>query len=371
MSDTMPSGGQPNAATPPAPAETAEREALRDLRLRDFRPRPEVRLPAHQVPRPRFPAIDAHNHLGPAESPAPAARDPARLIATLDEMGVEMMVDLDGGWGAALEARVAAFERRFPGRFVHFARVDWPAALSAADPGAYAAAQLRDGIGRGARGLKVWKDLGLHLRDATGALAPVDDARFDPLWAAAGELGVPVLIHVGDPAAFFRPLDATNERAEQLLRRPEWHFYPGFPPLEEIIAQLERLVLRHPGTAFIGAHVGCYAEDLGRVGALLDRAPNYHIDISARLAELGRQPRATRALIEAHPDRVLFGTDSCAAPALNAIYYRFLETADEYFPHRPDPDDYTTGRWRIYGLGLPDALLRAVYRDNARLLLRL
>ncbi|MBA2277966.1 MAG: amidohydrolase family protein, partial [Chloroflexia bacterium] len=202
-------------------------------------------------------------------------------------------------------------------------------------------------------------------------LVPVDDERLDPLWDAAGELGVPVLIHVGDPAAFFRPLDATNERVEQLLKRPDWHFYPGYPSLEEIIGQLERVVLRHPATIFIGAHVGCYAEDLARVRSLLDRAPNYHIDISARHAELGRQPRMTRALIDAHPDRVLFGTDNCGNPAMNAIYYRFLETEDEYFSYRPDPDDYGTGRWRIYGLGLPDDLLRAVYRDNARRLLRL
>lgn len=353
------------------PTETAEREAMRDLPLRDFRPRAEVRLPEHHVSRPKFPVIDAHNHIGRDGVFKPGAEDPAQLVARLDEMGVETMVDLDGGWGEALDRRLADYAGRYPGRFIHFARVDWTAALAREDLGAFAAAQLRDGIERGARGLKVWKDLGLEFHDAHDRLVPVDDERLDPLWATAGELGVPVLIHVGDPAAFFRPLDATNERIEQLIKRPDWHFYPGYPSLEAIIGQLERVVLRHPGTVFIGAHVGCYAEDLGRVRSLLDQAPNYHIDISARHAELGRQPRATRALIEAHPDRVLFGTDVTANPAMNRIYYRFLETEDEYFPYRPDPDDYGTGRWRISGIGLPDDLLRAVYRDNARRVLGL
>jgi len=173
------------------------------------------------------------------------------------------------------------------------------------------------------------------------------------------------MIHVGDPAAFFRPLDHRNERAEQLIKRPEWHFYPDYPGLQELLSQLERVVLRHSRTIFIGAHAGCYAEDLGWVGSLMDRAPNWYIDLSARLAELGRQPRATRKLIEAHPERILFGTDVCGQPQENAIYYRFLETDDEYFSYRPDPDDYINGRWRIAGLGLPDELLRAIYRDNA------
>jgi predicted TIM-barrel fold metal-dependent hydrolase len=368
------------ARQPAGPADTPA-DALRDLPLREFRPRAEVYLPAHQVPRPRFPAIDAHNHLGKDGAANFATRDPRDLVALLDEVGVETMVDLDGGWGEALDARIARYGRAFPGRFVHFVRMDsphgaggdlWSAALATADPGAYAAGQLRDAVRRGARGLKVWKDFGLSIHDAGGALLPVDDARLDPLWSAAGELGVPVLIHVGDPAAFFQPLDATNERLEQLIERPEWHFYPGYPSLEEIIGQLERLVLRHPATTFIGAHVGCYAENLARVGALLDRAPNYHVDVSARHAELGRQPRVTQAFIAAHPDRVLFGTDNLAFNrAMYPIWYRFLETEDDYFSYRPDPDDYTTGRWRIYGLGLPDELLRAVYRDNARRVLRL
>jgi predicted TIM-barrel fold metal-dependent hydrolase len=308
-------------------------------------------------------------HLGPEFSCGWYGRDAAELVPVLDEMGVETIVDMDGGWGEHLDARIAGYQARFPGRFIHFARVDWQAALLADDPGAYAAKQLRDSVRRGAKGLKVWKDLGLRLCDVQNQLVPVDDQRLDPLWAAAGELRIPVLIHVGDPVAFFQPLDNRNERVEQLIKRPEWHFYPHFPSFEQIIDQLEQMVLRHPNTIFIGAHVGCYAENLAWVGALMDRAPNWHVDISARVAELGRQPRATRALIKAHPDRILFGTDTCGRPEENAIYYRFLETEDEYFSYRPDPNDYCNGRWRIYGLGLSDDLLRAVYRENARRIL--
>ncbi len=344
---------------------------MHELLLKDFRPRAEVRLPEHRVTRPKFPAIDAHIHLGPEFSCGWYGRDAAELVPVLDAMGVEMVVDLDGGWGEDLDERIAAYQGRFPGRFLHFARVDWQTALLLEHPGEYAAEQLRDSVRRGARGLKVWKDLGLSFRDRHGQLVAVDDERLDPLWRAAGELHAPVMIHVGDPAAFFRPLDNRNERAEQLMKRPEWHFYPDFPSLEEILSQLERVVLRHPNTIFIGAHVGCYAENLAWVSSLMDRAPNWHVDLSARIAELGRQPRATRKLIEDRPDRVLFGTDVCGDPEENAIYYRFLETEDEYFSYRPDPDDYINGRWRIYGLGLSDDLLRAVYSENARRVLGL
>jgi predicted TIM-barrel fold metal-dependent hydrolase len=339
---------------------------LRDLRLRDFRPRSELRVQRHEVSRPRFPVVDAHVHIRHWDE---EGRRPEELVALMDEMGVETVVDLDGYWEETLDRRIERYQSRYPDRFVIFGRVDIGAAMRSSDPGARAAAQLRDNVRRGARGLKVWKDFGLHIRDGADRLVPVDDERLDELWAAAGELGVPVLIHVGDPAAFFRPLDADNERVVELLRHPDWHFYPGFPSLEDIVGQLERLVRRHPATTFIGAHVGCYPEDLGWVGALMDVAPNWHVDIAARVPELGRQPRATRRLIERHPDRVLFGTDHLGPPALNAIYYRFLETDDEYFPYSVDPHRFGSGFWHISGAALPDELLRAVYRDNARRIL--
>jgi predicted TIM-barrel fold metal-dependent hydrolase len=195
-----------------------------------------------------------------------------------------------------------------------------------------------------------------------------DDPRLSDVWDAAGELGLPIWIHVADPLAFFEPLDATNERIEELLEHPDWWFgdRDRFPPFERIIEALEAVVAAHPHTTFIGVHVGCYAEDLVWVGRMLETYANFNVDIAARIAELGRQPRAARKLVSAHPDRVLFGTDDFPPNRETyAIYFRFLETDDEHFPYSPD-EVPPQGRWAISGLGLPDDVLRAVYAENAR-----
>jgi predicted TIM-barrel fold metal-dependent hydrolase len=230
-------------------------------------------------------------------------------------------------------------------------------------------------VALGARGLKVWKTLGLRLRDTEGKLIPVDDPRLDHLWATAGELNIPVLIHIADPVAFFTPLDRFNERWEELHEHPDWHFYPtrpkgdllspDFPSFDEIMEQFETMLRRHPSTDFIGAHVGCYAENLGWVGRVMDACPNFYADISARIAELGRQPYTARDFFNNHQDQIVFGTDSQPDPRTYATYYRFLETRDEYFNYgREQPPG--VGRWQIYGLYLPDDVLKKVYADNAR-----
>jgi predicted TIM-barrel fold metal-dependent hydrolase len=241
------------------------------------------------------------------------------------------------------------------------------------------AARLRDAAAAGARGLKVWKLLGLRARDGAGRLVAVDDARLDPLWATAEELRLPVTIHVADPIAFFEPLDRTNERYEELCAHPDWHFWPvrergrpemdGFPGFDELIDGLEAVIAGHPGTTFIGAHVGCAAEDLGRVDGMLARYKNWHVDLAARIAELGRQPYTTRDFVIRWADRVLFGTDAPPDPAAWSVYARFLETRDESFAYDPDGGPGSQGRWRIHGLGLPEDVLRAVYVGNARRLI--
>lgn len=355
--------------------------AADDLRLGEFRPRQELRAPGTNVVRPRYPAIDAHNHLGSPFGGDWAGRSAAELGTVMDAAGVEGIVDLDGGWGEALRAEIQRWQAALPGRVAVFAGLDY--ARWADDPafGETEAARLREGVAAGARGLKVWKLLGLRARDPGGRLVPVDDPRLDPLWAAAGELGVPVTIHVADPIAFFRPLDAANERWEELREHPDWHFWPtrppgdpsapGFPPFDELIDGLEAVVARHPSTTFIGAHVGCAAEDLARVSTILDRCPNFHVDIAARIAELGRQPYTARAFVERWADRVLFGTDMAPDEGWWALYARFLESADESFAYDVDPGEAPTqGRWRIHGLHLPDDVLRRVYRDNALRLIR-
>ena len=288
---------------------------------------------------------------------------------------MQAIVNLDGQWGDTLRAEIARYVEPYPGRFVVFASVDYD--NWAADPqfGETEARRLRESAAAGARGLKIWKVLGLRARDAQGRLIPIDDPRLDPLWATAGELGLPVMIHVADPVAFFQPLDRHNERWEELHAHPDWHFFPtrprghlddpGFPSFAELMEQFANLLLRHPATTFIGAHVGCNAEDLDWVGRMLDACPNFYVDIAARLAELGRKPYSTRDFFLRYQDRILFGTDAPADAGMYRLHYRFLETRDEYFPYGIG-DRPGQGRWRIYGLGLPDDVLRKVYLDNAR-----
>ena len=351
-----------------------------ELRLAAFRPRSALRVQAHQVPSPRYPAIDAHNHLGSAFGGEWATRDPTQLIDALDRSGVERLVDLDGGQGDALSSEIDRWQRRWPDRISVFAGLDYEAWATDPDFGETEAASLRDSVARGARGLKVWKLLGLRARDSRGDLVAIDDPRLDPLWNAAAELDLPVVIHIADPIAFFEPLDATNERWEELHGHPDWHFWPtrpaelvdapGFPPFDELLAAFGRLLDRHPGTTFVGAHVGCAAEDLRLVGRLLDDHPNLSVDIAARLGELGRQPYSTREFFIRHADRILFGVDMSPDPAIYAIHYRFLETFDESFDYGTE-DVPGQGRWQIHGIGLPDDVLAKVYAGNAGRILRL
>ena len=362
-----------------------------DLLLRDHRPRSRLRGAATPVVGPSMAAIDAHNHLGSTPfSGRWATGTAAELAAVMEASAIAALVDLDGGWGEALRRELARWAP-LGERVAVFAGLDYAMWGERDDFGEEEARRLRAGVAAGARGLKAWKPLGLTAHDPSGRLVAVDDPRLDPLWAAAGETGVPVTIHVGDPIAFFDPLDATNERYEELLEHPDWHFWPtrpsgrpdlpGFPPFDELIDGLEAVVARHPETTFIGAHVGCVAEDLARVEAMLAAHPNWHVDIAARIAELGRRPYSARDLLLRFPDRVLFGTDAPPDRAWWATYARFLETRDESFqyepPDAPDapgspdapPPPGSQGRWRIHGLGLPAEVLRLLYAANARRLL--
>jgi predicted TIM-barrel fold metal-dependent hydrolase len=335
--------------------------------LRDFRPRSQLVTKASAVRAPRFPVIDAHNHLMQPFGGGWDERPPGELVESLDAAGVRSFVDLDGGWGEEhLHAHLDRIKNHAPERFHMFGGVKWDAWADQGNKfGDWAAARLRDQAARGAEGLKVWKPFGLHVKDERGELAKVDDPRLDVLWATAGELGLPVTIHVADPVAFFEPLGPENERWEELQAHPDWHFpSPPFPAFAAILGGLAALVARHPKTTFIGAHVASYSENLGWVGALLDRCPNFYVDISQRIAELGRQPYSSRRFFERYADRILFGIDVGAEIETYQVYYRFLETDDEYFDYDPT-GRRNQGRWRIYGLGLPDDVLRKIYFENA------
>jgi predicted TIM-barrel fold metal-dependent hydrolase len=339
--------------------------------LRDYIPQSKLVVPETKITTPRFPVIDAHNHLGGFDGEEWGGwykRPVSELLDLLDEVGVETYIILDGGWGEdILRQDLDKYKAAAPERFAVYGGVNWAAwSDHPHDFGEWAAARLRKQAEWGAQGLKVWKILGLEIRDPDGKLVPVDDPRLDPIWATAGELNLPVTIHVSDPVAFFDPIDHTNERWEELQAHPDWQFTsPPFPSFMTVMGQFANLVKRHPETVFVGAHFGCYSENLGWVGDLLDQCPNFNVDISARISELGRQPYTARDFFLKYADRILFGTDEPPNADLYRLYYRFLETRDEYFDYGIE-EAPVRGRWRIYGLYLPDEVLAKVYHGNAK-----
>lgn len=342
------------------------------LLLDEFAPRSELVSTASPVERPRVPVIDAHNHLGVEFGGGWDRRPVGELLDVLDEAEVRCLVDLDGGWSEQLlDAHLAHFKEAAPDRFACFGGVDWAAWPAHGDRfPEWAASRLVAQVRRGAQGLKVWKHFGLRVVDHHGRRVPVDDARLDPVWSTAAELGIPVTIHVADPVAFFRPLDRHNERYGLLHEHPEWHVGgPGYPPFDTLMEELASLVARQKATVFVGAHVGCYAENLAWVSDLLDRCPNFHVDIGMRLDELGRQPYTARRFIVRHRDRVLFGADLPAEVSMYRLHYRFLETEDEHFPG--PCGDQPGKHWRLTALNLPDDVLGDVYHANAARLLGL
>ena len=346
---------------------------MQSMLLKQYRPTPRLVTRITLVTKPRFPVVDAHNHLGEAFGRGWDRKPFSQLIDQLDESGVQHYVDLDGGWGEdILDKHLSLFKANAPDRFSIFGGVAWDrwAEMGNAFPD-WAARRLQAQKERGAEGLKIWKPFGLHVRDANQRLVDVDDERLIPIWEMAGKLGLPVLIHVADPVAFFDPIDETNERWEELGNHPDWAFTsPPFPPFMHILDGLFRLVQRHPHTTFIGAHIGCYAENLGWVAQMLEACPNYFIDISARLGELGRQPYSARRFLIQYQDRVLFGSDMGPDPQEYKLYYRFLETDDEYFNYNTG-EVPAQGRWFVNGVYLPDEVLKKIYRTNAIKLLKL
>ncbi len=336
--------------------------------LSEYKPRTALMTHASSVRTPRFPVIDAHNHLAEPFGGGWDKRPVNELLDLLDEANVRVYVDLDGGWGEEiLHRHLDYFKAAAPERFRIFGYVDWSKWPELGNRfGEWAAACLIEQTRRGAEGLKIWKPFGLTVRDQNGKLVAVDDPRLDPLWITAGELHLPVIVHVADPVTFFWPVDAFNERWEQLQAHPDWQFpSPSFPSFETILTGFAKLVGRHPATTFIGAHVGCYAENLAWVSELLDRCPNFYVDISARINELGRQPYSARRFCINHADRIFFGSDLGPNLDVYRLHYRFLETDDEYF--NADLGDVPLqGRWFIYGLHLPKNVLEKIYYRNAQ-----
>ena len=354
--------------TPPQPSQpqisyksAADAEQRKTLLLRDFHPKSMMHATVHNVDRARFPVIDVHNHINDAAR-IDEHMPPEKIVQVMDAVNVRTVVILTGMWGDKLQQVLDEMVKPYPGRFMVFTQVDW-SKIDDPNFSQEMVRQLDDAVKRGARGLKVLKDFGLQVRDKSGKLVAVDDPRVDPVWEECGRLGIPVAIHVTDPEAFFHPTDATNERYEELTEHPDWSFYDhGFPSKESIIAARDRMFAKHPHTTFISLHVANWPENLDYVSALLDRLPNVVVEFGAREAELGRQPRRAREFFTKYQDRILFGTDASPDPDMYRNHFRWLETADEYFDYWGYP---AQGRWKIYGMQLPDSVLEKVYHRNA------
>lgn len=321
----------------------------------DYRPRSTLVTEEHQVPRARYPFVDIHSHTGPTTETLD------QLVREMDAMNLRVLVNLSGGGAEAVAEKLGVIRASaHADRFAVFANVDWRGA-GGSGWAERAVADLEQAVANGAIGLKVAKDLGLSVRKVDGTRLKVDDPVLAPIWEAAGRLDIPVIIHTAEPQEFFSPLDYENERwLELALFESRRNYMPGQPTFEELVGERDRMFEAHPGTRFINAHFGWYANDLGRAARLLDRLPNVVMEVAAILYDLGRQPRAAREFFTKYQDRILMGKDSYQ-PSEFPYYFRVFETTDEYF-------DYYRGYhafWKLYGMGLGDDVLKKLYFKNA------
>ncbi len=332
------------------------------LLLRDYTPHSMLHAAVHQVPRAKFPVIDVHNHVNDPGGVHGEEIPAAEVVRRMDAANIKKIVILTGMWGEKLQGVIDKMVKPYPDRFMVFAQMDW-SKINDPNFSQEMVQQLDDAVRRGARGLKILKDFGLGVRDTSGKLIPIDDTRMDPVWEECGRLRIPVAIHSTDPEAFFTPIDKNNERYEELNSNPSWSFYgPKFPSKQTLLDEEHHVFAKHPHTTFIALHVANWPENLDAVSSWLDKYPNMYVEFGAREAELGRQPRRARKFFLDYQDRIMFGTDSEPEEAMYANYFRWLETADEYFDYAGYPGQ---GRWEIYGMELPDDVLEKVYNKNA------
>ncbi len=363
----QPRGGGPPSVPPDASGEcppgTTEVRAGRcqtpefpPPSILDYRPRSTLVTEQHLVPKAKFPVVDIHSHTGPT------AQTIDRLVGELDALNVRVLVNLSGGTTPAAIAEKTSFIKasKYPDRFRVFANVSWDGAGA---PGwaEKAVADLEASVKAGAIGLKIFKNLGLTSKAADGGRLKLDDPVLNPVWQACARLDIPVLIHTAEPMEFFSEMDYKNERWLELALFPSRrNNAPGQPSFEDLLAERDRMFAANPKTRFIAAHFGYYGHDLKRAAAALDRLPNMVLEVSAVLYEFGRQPRAAREFFVKYQDRILFGKDAYE-PREYPYYWRVFETGDEYFDYYRDYHAF----WKLYGMQLPDAVLRKVYYANA------
>ncbi len=329
-------------------------------------------VPEHVITSAKYPFIDVHNHQW--EMPT---QDLGKLVTEMDKLNMAVMVNLsgrgfkrvenpDGSFSYSvreadfLKGAVENVNAHYPNRFIVFTNINFE---GIGKPGwiEQTVKQLEIDVKNGAKGLKIYKGLGMFTKDADGKRVPTDDPRLDPIWKKCGELGIPVLIHTGDPAPFWQPNDSTNERWLELKQRPGRKRDPATEPSwEQIMNEQHNVFRKHPKTIFISAHLAWLGNNLARLGELLDEMPNMYTEIGAVIAELGRQPRFAREWFIKYQDRVLFGKDVWE-PSEYYVYFRCLETSDDYFKYYRRRHAF----WRIYGLNLPDEVLKKLYYKNA------
>ncbi|MEY3405667.1 MAG: hypothetical protein RL161_1097 [Bacteroidota bacterium] len=324
----------------------------------EYDPPSTLVVPEHKLTRAKFPFIDIHNHYGNMNT-----ADLSERVKYMEELNMAVMVNLSGrgfrGSGDHLAKSIDNIARQYPNRFVLFTNVDF-GDIDNPEWSARTVKQLEEDVKRGAKGLKIYKSLGIHNKDKNGKRIRIDDPRIDPVWEVCGRLGIPVLIHSADPKQFWEPIDNKNERWLELKLHPGRRYDKNETQWETIIKEQHNVFRKHTKTIFINAHLGWFGSDLKKLGELMDQMPNMYTEIGAVIAELGRQPRAAKAFLTKYQDRVLFGKDSWV-PEEYQTYFRVLETEDEYFPYHKRYHAF----WRMYGIGLPDEILKKIYYKNA------
>jgi predicted TIM-barrel fold metal-dependent hydrolase len=338
----------------------------------EYDPPSSLVVPQHPLTKAKYPFIDVHNHQWNMSS-----ENLVEVISDMDKLNMAVMVNLSGRGFTRVETEPGKFEYRMkdsqflqesiknvselnPGKFIIFTNIDF---YGFGEEGwiERTLKELEDDVKSGAKGLKIYKNLGLTLKDKNGERVPTDDTRLDPIWQKCAQLGIPVLIHTGEPLQFWLPQDKNNERWLELKQKPNRYRDPKkYPSWEQVMEEQHNVFRKHPNTKFINAHLGWLGNDLAKLGKLMDELPNMYTEIGAVLAELGRQPRFAREWFIKYQDRIMFGKDSWN-PEEYYVYFRVLETADEYF-------DYYRKRhafWKMYGLNLPDDVLKKIYYKNA------
>lgn len=341
------------------------------MSVEEYDPPSTLVVPEHIITHAKYPFVDVHSHQWKL-----ATQNLDSLIAAMDSLNLAVLVHLSGrGLGllrnpdqrdeaaelAFLKGSLANVRQHYPDRIIIFTNISY-AGIDDPHWTERTVEQLQEDVRLGARGLKIYKDLGLTVKDKGGQRIPTDDPRLDPIWAKCGELSIPVLIHTGEPASFWKPKDKYNERWLELKQKPGRYRDPKkYPPWEQVMAEQHHVFRKHPETTFISAHLGWMGNDLARLGKLLEELPNLYVEIGAVLAEIGRQPRFARDWFIRYQDRVLFGKDITLNLEEYYVYFRVLETTDDYFRYYRRRHAF----WRMYGLDLPDEVLKKLYYKNA------